>query len=453
MFNERLRGRGLGFAIVLLALASPGDVRAQAAAPPQTPARADAQAVTPPPGRGEPAAQASGQAPSSPGQATGPAPATRAEALRQTREEKERAVEPYAPNVLEKTLHVLEDGGIPLLGRDGLYVRLGSLTTGSGFAYGGGYRTQRPFRRHGTLDLWTAGSLQGYWAMEGRATFPQLADGRLHLEGYASRRDYPKEDFFGLGPDSKRVDQSDYLLLTNLFGGRAGVRPASTLFAGGGLEYLQPHVGRGKDESLPSIADRFDETTAPGLSEQPSFIRTFGFFEVDYRQPKNARKGGWYRVNFSHYDDREQDRYSFNKVDVDLQQFFSLFAERRVFVGRAFASTSDVKDGQQVPFYLMPTLGGQDTLRGFRQYRFRGPHALLLQAEYRWEIWSGFEGALFYDTGKVTERRADLNLRDLERDYGIGFRFNTDNGVVVRVDAGFGSRDGKHLYIVFGGVF
>ena len=50
-------------------------------------------------------------------------------------------------------------------------------------------------------------------------------------------------------------------------------------------------------------------------------------------------------------------------------------------------------------------------------------------------------------------RRADLNFKDLEDAYGFGFRFNTDNGVVLRIDAGFGSNDGKHLYIVFGDVF
>ena len=106
-----------------------------------------------------------------------------------------------------------------------------------------------------------------------------------------------------------------------------------------------------------------------------------------------------------------------------------------------------------MPFYAMPTLGGNDTLRGFREYRFRGPHAILAQAEYRWEIWSGLDGALFYDAGKVADRRADLNFKDLESDYGFGFRFNTDNAIIFRVDAGFGSSDGKHLYIVFGGIF
>ena len=122
-------------------------------------------------------------------------------------------------------------------------------------------------------------------------------------------------------------------------------------------------------------------------------------------------------------------------------------------MGRAFVSTSGTSDGQTMPFYLMPTLGGNDTLRGFREYRFRGPHAILGQAEYRWEIWSGLEGALFCDAGKVANTRSDLGFKDLETDYGFGFRFNTDNAVVFRVDAGFGSRDGKHLYIVFGGTF
>ena len=131
----------------------------------------------------------------------------------------------------------------------------------------------------------------------------------------------------------------------------------------------------------------------------------------------------------------------------------SFLSERRVLVGRVAASTSNVEPEQQVPFYVMPTLGGKDTLRGFHEYRFRGPHGLLLQGEYRFEIWSGLDAALFYDAGKVALRRSQLDFKNLESDYGFGFRFNTDRGIVARVDAAFGSRDGKHLWIVFGGTF
>jgi hemolysin activation/secretion protein len=101
----------------------------------------------------------------------------------------------------------------------------------------------------------------------------------------------------------------------------------------------------------------------------------------------------------------------------------------------------------------MPTLGGNETLRGFRAYRFRAPHAMLLQGEYRFEVWSGLDAALFYDTGKVAMSRKDLDFDGLESDYGFGFRFNTDNGMILRIDSAFGSRDGAHRWVVLGGTF
>jgi hypothetical protein len=243
------------------------------------------------------------------------------------------------------------------------------------------------------------------------------------------------------------------LLLTDTVGGRVGVRPTSTVLVGGGLDYIKSYVGRGRSGTLPSVSDIFDTGSAPGVDRGTDFLRSFAFVEVDDRHPKNLRKGGLYRLNFSHYADQDLHAYSFNRVDVDVMQAVSFLSERRVFVGRALITGTDANAGQQVPFYLMPTLGGDDTLRGFHPYRFRGPDALLLQGEYRFEIWSGLDGALFYDTGKVAQRFSDLDLNHLEHDYGFGFRFNTDAGVVMRVDAGFGSSDGKHLYIVFGSRF
>jgi hemolysin activation/secretion protein len=182
-------------------------------------------------------------------------------------------------------------------------------------------------------------------------------------------------------------------------------------------------------------------------------VRSIAFLEIDYREPKNARQGGWYRVDFSHLDDRTTGRYTFNRVDADLRQFVGFLAGRRVIAARLFVSASDTDADRAMPFYLMPTLGGNDTLRGFREYRFRGPHAILVQGEYRFEIWSGLDVALFYDAGKVALTRSDLDFEDLQSDYGFGFRFNTNEAIIFRVDAGFGSRDGKHLYIVWGGVF
>jgi len=53
----------------------------------------------------------------------------------------------------------------------------------------------------------------------------------------------------------------------------------------------------------------------------------------------------------------------------------------------------------------------------------------------------------------VASRTEDLNFRDLETDYGIGFRFGTMNGIFLRIEGAFGSREGKHFILRFGHVF
>jgi hypothetical protein len=378
---------------------------------------------------------------------------TRADTLKQAREEKAKTVEPYQPSLLERTLKRIERSGVPLITRDGIYLKFGSLTTGSGFAYGAGYRSRRLFDGLGQIDAWAGASMTRYWAAEARLRFPDLADGHLDLQAYGRRHDYPQEYFFGLGPLSLRRNQTDYAIQQTTVGFRAALKPAPIVAVGGGFEHTDTGVADGTDASVPSVGDVFDEASAPGLVRQPDYLRGLVYVEVDWRRPLNARKGGWYRAEVSRFDDRRGFGYSFDRLDIDLRQYVSFLSERRVLAARVAMSTSSVEADQQVPFYMMPTLGGNDSLRGFRDYRFRGPHALLMQGEYRFEVWSGLDAALFYDAGKVAMRRSQLDFNHLESDYGFGFRFNTDRGVVFRVDAAFGSRDGKHLWMVFGGRF
>jgi outer membrane protein assembly factor BamA len=380
-------------------------------------------------------------------------PQTRAEQLRQQREEKSRRVEPYEQNKLEWAMHLGEERIVPLLRRDGIYARLGSLTTGSGFAYGAGFRDRALVRGRGFVDVWAAGSLKKYWTLEARGGYPLARGDRVMLQGHVRTFSYPAEEFFGLGPASRRADQVAYDLDGVVAGAQIGVQAAKPLSIGAAIEHTRPTVGRGGSDTLRSIEQVFDSDTAPGLLREHEFTRVLGHLTYDYRQPLNARRGGYYRLDVSRYDDRRGESQTFTRTDLDLRQYVSFLAERRVLAGRIRVSTTDADEPERIPFFLLPSLGGNDTLRGFRAHRFRGAHAILLQGEYRFEIWSALEAALFVDAGKVTDRRRDLNFRDLERDYGFGFRINTDNGVLARVDAAFGSRDGKHLHVVFGGIF
>jgi outer membrane protein assembly factor BamA len=177
------------------------------------------------------------------------------------------------------------------------------------------------------------------------------------------------------------------------------------------------------------------------------------FADFDYRQPLNPRQGGWYRIERTHHSDRTTGQFTFDRTDIDLRQYLGFFNGRRVIALRGVYSTTDVAADHEVPFYYMPWLGGRDTLRGFKNYRFRAPHSLLMQAEYRWEIWSGLDGALFYDTGKVAMTRKDIDLSGLVHAYGIGLRFNTNAGVVLRFDFAFANDEGMRLHMNAGPAF
>jgi hemolysin activation/secretion protein len=105
-----------------------------------------------------------------------------------------------------------------------------------------------------------------------------------------------------------------------------------------------------------------------------------------------------------------------------------------------------------VPFYLQPILGGSDDLRGFRAFRFSGNNSLVLNAEYRWESFSGLDLALFVDGGKVFPTPGHLNFSNLEASGGFGLRFNARNQTFLRIDVGF-SREGFQAWFKFNDVF
>src|SRR5262245_3044678 len=200
-------------------------------------------------------------------------PSTRVEADRLQREQKATTLKPYEPNGLERWMDFAEDRAVFILDREGFHPKLGSLTTGSGFAYGGGFRDRDLFSNTGMLELWGAGSIKGYWATEARLTFPRVASNHLYFSAWARHRAYPEESFFGLGPDSDRDARSDYAIRTNHFGGRAGVRPFTHLLVGGGLEYLEPRLGAGQNDNYPDATELFSPAELPGIDTRADFLR------------------------------------------------------------------------------------------------------------------------------------------------------------------------------------
>ena len=299
------------------------------------------------------------------------------------------------------------------------------------------------------------GSLAKAQLYDLRLTLPRLANETLFLDLYAVHRNLPRIDYFGPGPDSEEGGRTNFRLEDTAYDLTAGVKPFRSLRLGVTAGYLQVNTGPGTRPGIALTDEVFKEATIPipGLVDQADFARAGGFIQFDYRDnPGGPRSGGNYLASFTYYDDRTLDDHSFRRLQLEAQQYIPFFNERRVIALRARSILSFTNPDQRVPFYLQPVLGGSDDLRGFRSYRFYDDNQIVVNAEYRWESFTGLDMALFFDAGKVTPKRSQINFHDLEAAAGFGFRFNVRNDVFLRLDVGF-SHEGFRVWVKFGNPF
>lgn len=387
--------------------------------------------------------------------AYGQEPNTRAAHLQRQRQEKAQQLQPPGRGKVETALFEFKDRRLMeryQAGYKGFHPVFGGLSTGSGFAFGALYKKEKIGE---WLDFQASGqvSMKGYQRYQLGLSAPELANKRLFLKFNFTQNNAPQEDFFGIGDDSAEEKRTNFRLETTEYAGVAGVRPFKKLEVGALGGVLNTNVGHGTDKRFPSTEEIFTADTTPALNEQPHYNYAGAFVKYDLRdEPGNPRSGGLYQVGGSYYFDRKLDAYSFRRWKAEIQQYFPFFNERRVIAVRGKLEVTEANADQNVPFFLMPTVGGSEDLRGYTEFRFRDRNTLVLNAEYRWEAFSGLDLALFGDAGNSFHKVGDIKLDELKTSYGIGFRFNTERAVFWRFDLGF-SRDGMHFFSKFNHVF
>lgn len=335
--------------------------------------------------------------------------------------------------------HLLANDG------DGWFARVGGLGDGNGVAMGGGFRTTT---REGVLTTRAIVSHRESFLVGADWRRPLDAEGRWSLAmGVSERRD-AQQRFSGLGaaPDDTATG---YALTTRAADVATIWQPASWLQATAGISAVKPTLGRSTSSSIAPVGGRFAAGDLSGLALQPTYAVLHAGVSIDTRGGSRGPSGGRYAAEWRHYDDRADAGYSFDTIRLEATQAVALGSPDRLISVHAVAQQARPQAATAVPFYFLPTLGGNRSLRGYERQRFRDHSAVFVQAEYLHRIHRFASAAVFFDAGQVAPRLGAIRPESFLSDYGVGLVLGKAGGPGLRTDLAFGGESPVRVAVGF----
>ena len=228
-----------------------------------------------------------------------------------------------------------------------------------------------------------------------------------------------------------------------------------------------------------SIEQANNETTAPGLSNQPGYAQfgqgirfrpslVNGYVRLDY----TASFQEWIASNST---------FSFRRFRADLSHEFPLYRNTRSLLPREYNgpdtcssdpnalrcppisrnlegsfgfrllyTSSYTSAGSVVPFYLDPTIGGSDLngmtlLPSYADYRFRGPNMLVVRGSFEHSIYKWPIGAKFMvDGGRVASRPGLLGFNHFAHSYAAGLTVRAGGLPLIDLLFAWGGGESTH---------
>ena len=305
----------------------------------------------------------------------GLATTSRTAVIEQAKAEKAAASRPYEPNKVEAAIDHAED----ILRTGGLHWHpfFQSAYAGGGFTLGAGYR--RFVSAYNTIDLRGSITFSGYKRIEAEFLAPRLFDRRGRLSVIGGWREATSVGFYGIGTGPTSVDdRANYAFTQPYASTTLDFWPTRRLFLlQGGLELSQWSQESGGG-SAPSVEEVYTPETLPGLGASPTYVHVQGTAGIDSRvSPGYARRGGFYGVTAHRFVDTD-DTYSFTKMEYEALHHIPVLRDAWVLSLHARVETTHTGDDEQIPFFMLPALGGGSSMRGFASWRFRDRNSVMV---------------------------------------------------------------------------
>lgn len=217
------------------------------------------------------------------------------------------------------------------------------------------------------------------------------------------------------------------------YGNEAVIKPAVAYSSQRGYLQVQPHyllpmhwsVGLNL-HFLDERTDISDRTTVLGLGVVAQYdSRDILFY---------PRRGLFFKLQASHYEMLNANYSRVEVVRADLRQYVPVWHGDYGDITFAWQLAAECALGKDIPFQLLPTIGGQDLIRGVRRNMYRDNTMLALQAELRLPVWNFIHACVFAGVGDVYNTQ-HWQWALPKVGYGLGLRVGINKAKVnIRFD-------------------
>lgn|GEM_PF-642054 len=274
---------------------------------------------------------------------------------------------------------------------------------------------------------------------------------------YTKYRLRPGRDFYGLGNDSYREDQTNFFdeLFTLKLWAKRHMR--NHFWLGAFVDLHHDFIGHGEGDWCPDTFSRsidwFPEEDLLGKGEW--WTNRIGWFLLmDTRDSYYIpTRGGYRKIEYYAVPKWLGGDFTFEYWHLDVRQFIPIRKPRKDIL----ALRLQVKhaEGGPIPFYELAVAGSEYTMRGFFNGRFRDRDMICLNTEWRHNLWKIVDIHFFYDVGRVFNdifEEGHLIPTDLHPAWGTGFRITIPPNIVMRGDIGWSVSD-QVFYFNWGQTF
>ena len=249
--------------------------------------------------------------------------------------------------------------------------------------------------------------------------------------------------YYGQGIEQGDLDSNHHEFEEQLFSfkPRWMTEVADNYFIGIGADLIYASAGKlelVETETPVDSADILPNNFSSGV------VITSIYDSRDYRL--NATKGWLFQIDAGLYHNNQSS--SFSTYDIELANYIDLGSSAPGLI--AWQVQGHFTDGD-VPWNMLPDLGGSNAMRGYIKGRYRDEQMMMGQVEYRLPIFQRYGMVFWGAVGSVAPKINDLT-EELLTSYGTGFRFNIKDNINLRFDVGVGENE-TNFYLNVNEVF